>query len=267
MLGSVLRGHKHQHARPVVLLDQMAQQLGAAARIHRNGALFDGGLVAQGVRHLYPHGVLKKAIGQRLHCSGKGGREKQVLPPGGQQRQHALQFVGKAQVQQPVGFVQHQVRHGRQAQRVVVHQVQQAPRRGHHNVGTAAQAQHLRVDGYAAKHDGDLERLLQVLRQAAQHFSHLRCQFAGGHQHQGTHPARAAGCAELQLLQQGQCKCRRLARARLCCTQQIYPLQDGRNRARLNGRGRHKARLGGSVDKGGGETEGSKRHGKALERR
>jgi len=102
------------------------------------------------------------------------------LPPGGQQRQHALQFVGKAQVQQPVGFVQHQVRHGRQAQRVVVHQVQQAPRRGHHNVGTAAQAQHLRVDGYAAKHDGDLERLLQVLRQAAQHFAHLRGQFTVG---------------------------------------------------------------------------------------
>ena len=38
----------------------------------------------------------------------------------------------------------------------------------------------------------------------------------------------------------------------------------GRNRARLNGRGRHKARLGGSVDKGGGQTEGGKRHGKAL---
>ena len=245
----------------------MAQQLGAAARIHRNGALFDGRLVARGVRHLYPHGVLKKAIGQRLHGSGKGGREEQVLPPGRQQRQHALQFFGKAQVQQPVGFVQHQVRHGRQAQRVVVHQVQQAPRRGHHNVGTAAQAQHLRVDGYAAKHDGDLERLLQVLRQAAQHFAHLRGQFTRRYQHQGTHPARPAGGAELQLLQQGQCEGRRFARPRLRRTQQVYPLQDGRNGARLNGRGRHKARLGGSVDKGGGETEGSKRHGKALERR
>ena len=67
--------------------------------------------------------------------------------------------------------------------------------------------------------------------------------------------------------QQGQCEGRRFARPRLRRTQQVYTLQDGRNGARLNGRGRHKARLGGSVDKGGGETEGSKRHGKALERR
>ena len=114
---------------------------------------------------------------------------------------------------------------------------------------------------------GDLERLLQVLRQAAQHFAHLRGQFTRRYQHQSPHPARPAGGAELQLLQQGQCEGRRFARPRLRRTQQVYPLQDGRNGARLNGRGRHKARLGGGVDEGGGETEGFKRHEKALERR
>jgi membrane peptidoglycan carboxypeptidase len=48
--------------------------------------------------------------------------------------------------------------HGAQLERVVRHQVQQAPGRGHHHVGAAAQAHHLRVDRHAAKHHGHLGR-------------------------------------------------------------------------------------------------------------
>ncbi|MNV39641.1 hypothetical protein D3C71_1312270 [compost metagenome] len=42
MFGCVLRGHEHQHPRPAVFLDQVAQQLGAACCIYGNGALLNG---------------------------------------------------------------------------------------------------------------------------------------------------------------------------------------------------------------------------------
>ncbi|MNV39642.1 hypothetical protein D3C71_1312280 [compost metagenome] len=102
------------------------------------------------------------------------------MPLSGQQRQHTLQFFGKAQVQQAVGFVKYQVSHGGQAQRVVLHQVQQSPWCGHHNVGPAAQAHHLGVDRHTTKNDRHLGGQRQVLCQAAQHFAYLGGQLARG---------------------------------------------------------------------------------------
>ena len=91
-------------------------------------------------RDLDAHRVAQQRLRQRLHRGRKSGREKQVLPLHGQQGQDARQLFGKAQVEQAVGFVEHQRRDTAQAERVVVDQVQQAPRRGHHDVGAAAQA-------------------------------------------------------------------------------------------------------------------------------
>ena len=145
-------------------------------------------------------------------------------------------------VEQAVRLVKHQGAHIIQVHRVVVHQIEQAPGRGHHDVRAAAQAQHLRVDGHAAKDNADLGRRHQATGQALEHITHLHREFAGGHQHQGLHaPGAAAGSARgHHQLQERQGKGRRFARARLGPHQQVAALQHSGNRTLLHWRGRHK---------------------------
>ena len=149
---------------------------------------------------------MQQALRQGLHIFSKRCRKQQRLPLGGQQRQHALQFVGKAEVQQAVSLVQDQVLYVLQAQCVVVHQIEQAPRRGHNDVGPAAQAHHLRVDGHTTIDHRHFES--QRITQMREHIAHLHRQLARGHQHQRAHGAAEIGLTRMQhmLLHQGQGK-------------------------------------------------------------
>ena len=254
--------HKHQHPAPLVLLNQVAQQLRAPAGVHRKSLLHD---VALRLRlHLNAHRVHQQRVGQGLHGGGKGGREKQVLALLGQQCQQAVEFFRETQVQQAVRLVQHQQLDVGQGERVAVNQVQQAPGRGHHNVGAAAQAHHLRVDGHAAENDGDLQGLALGLGQGANGLTHLRRQLTRRHQHQGLRSARAHQRALLQPLQQGQRKRGRFARTGLGGAQHIAPLQRRGNGSQLNGRGRRPGFGGNGTQQGGRQTQGRKWHEKRL---
>ena len=207
-------------------------------------------------------GLVQQAGGQRLHRVGEGGREQQILAARRQQRQHAAQLVGKTQVKQAVGFVQHQHGHMRQPQRVVVYQVQQATRGGDHDVGTTTQRHHLGVDRNTPKHHGGFHRHTDVLRQAADGFTNLGGQLAGGGQHQRTHTARRLGRCGGQQLQQGQHKSRRFARAGLGRAQHVCAAQDHGNRRSLDRRGGGVTLAGGGADKGRGQAQLGKWHGK-----
>lgn len=162
-------------------MTSLAQQLGAAVAVHGNGALADvlwagrmlGGLV--GI-DLHANGVVQQTGRQRFHVLREGGREQQGLALRGQQGQHAVEFFGKALVQQAVGFVQHQMLHGIQAHGVVLHQIQQAARRGDQKVGAAAQLHHLRVDGDTAIDHAAAWLLTQLARDVAQAFVNLQGQ-------------------------------------------------------------------------------------------
>ena len=79
-----------------------------------------------------------------------------------QQGIDARQLLAKALIEQPIGFVKHQGPYISQLQCGVVHQVEQAPGRGDHDVGAPAQTHHLWVDGYASKHHADFGRRAQV---------------------------------------------------------------------------------------------------------
>ena len=96
VFGRVLGGDEHQHALPLLLQDQVAQQLRAARHVDRDGALHDVGLVLRFGRHLDAHGLLEQAVGQRLHAVGEGGGEEQVLPLLGQQRQDGVDFLAES---------------------------------------------------------------------------------------------------------------------------------------------------------------------------
>ncbi len=120
--------------------------------------------------------------------------------------QDAAQLIGKAEVEQPVGFVEHQHLHIAQTQRVVFDHVEQSARGGNHQIGAAAQKHQLWVDRDPAVQHGQLERLRQRPGQRAQRLANLHGQLAGGHQHQRADATRHVAALTGQPLQQGQGK-------------------------------------------------------------
>ena len=98
--------------------------------------------------------------------------------------QNSLHLIGKALVEHAIGFVQHQGAHAGQGQCVVGHDIEQAARRGHNDVGAAAQAAQLGLYRHTAKNDAHFDAIGQTLRQAFEYFADLDGQFTGGHQHQ-----------------------------------------------------------------------------------
>ena len=209
--GGVLGRYEHQHTLPFFCLHQVAQQLRATAGIDLYGAMRDLQSVFPARLHFDAQRVVQHALRQRLSSRRKSGREKQVLTLRWQQAQNATQLFAKAQIQQAVGLIQHQRAHCGEVQGVVIDQVQQTPRRGHHDVGAAAQVHHLTIDGNAAKDHRHLHPLRQVFGQADQGFANLRRQLACRHQHQRANAARRAGRCLDQLLQHGQRKRGRFA--------------------------------------------------------
>ena len=93
------------------------------------------------------------------------------------------QVVGEAQVQHAVGFVHHQELHLVQLDLQRTLQVQQATRRGHHQVGVL-QLGDLHLVGHAAHHVGNAHAAA-VLDQLNRIVRHLLCQLARGAQDQG----------------------------------------------------------------------------------
>ena len=175
-------GHEHQHPIPPVLRQQMPQQAGAQPGVHGDGAVADGRCRRRIQRERDAKGLAQQGIGQGLHRSGKRGREKQVLAARGQQCRNLRPLRSKAGVQHAVGLVEHQHFNGVDGKCIALQQIQQTPRRCHHQVCTATQSQHLRIHRHPAKHRAhpQVQSLPPGLRQAG----HLHHQLAGGHQHQ-----------------------------------------------------------------------------------
>ena len=262
MLAGVAGRHKHQHPTPAVVLDQVAQQLGAARGIDLDRALLDGCHVFGRAQfgHVNAQGLAQQGLRQRVNGGREGGREQQALARRRQLREQARQLVGKTGVEQAVGLVEHQCGDIAQAQRVALDQVEQPARRGHHHLGAAAQRHHLRVDRDAAVDDQHLDRLGQLPRQRAQRFTDLGRQLARGHQHQRQRAARRGARAALDVLQQRQSKGRGLARAGLRRGQHVAASQQRRDRRGLDRRGLGVAQRGGGAQQRGREAEGVERH-------
>ena len=155
-------GHKDQHALPFVLFVQMPQQLGALRRLYGYGPLHDVGFCLWLRFDFDLYSVVQHGLRQGLHLAGEGGRKKQVLPQNGsvcsgQCSQYPAQLFGKAQIQQAVGFVQHQGLDRGQTERIATQQIQQPARRGHHHFDTPSQKQHLFVDRDTTKQHRHLD--------------------------------------------------------------------------------------------------------------
>ncbi len=274
VLGGVLRGHEHEHALPAVVADQLEQQLRAGRGVDRDGALADvghcggGGLGVRGGLGLGAgqrdaHRFVQQRVGQRQHRPRERGGEQQRLAAGGQHREQTTQLVGEAQVEQPVGLVQHQRLHVAQRHRVLLDEIEQPARRGHHDVGAAAQPHHLRVDGHAAVRDRDLERHREVLRVLAQRFADLRGELARGREHERAHGTRLPGRGHArvgQALQHRPAERLGLAGAGARGPLHVAACERGRNGRGLDGRRADIAALPGGALEGLAEAEGLEAH-------
>jgi len=127
---------------------------------------------------------VQKLTGERLDFRRKGRRKEQALSARRQQREDTVQFFSKTEVEQPVGFIEHQRGNLGQMQRVVIDQVEQASGRGNDDIGTAAQGHHLRIDRHAAKEGDDFRLDAQMLRQAVDRCPDLRSELACRHEDQ-----------------------------------------------------------------------------------
>ncbi len=127
--------------------------------------------------------VVHDAHGQLLNAGCKRGREHHGLAALGGQIVDFGQVVGEAQVQHAVGFVNHQKLHFIEFDLHGALQVQQAARRGHHQVGVL-QLGNLQLVRNAAHHVGNAQAFA-VLDQLDGVVRHLLRQFARGAQHQG----------------------------------------------------------------------------------
>jgi hypothetical protein len=128
--------------------------------------------------------------------------------------------------------------HRIQAHGVVLHQIQQAARRGDQKVGAATQLHHLRVDGDTAIDHAAAWLLTQLACDVAQAFMNLQAS-SRGHQNQGGQRPHKAGVAALLRqpgLQQGQQIGHGLARARGRAGPEIAPGQHGGDGLGLNRR-------------------------------
>ncbi len=127
--------------------------------------------------------IVHHAHGQLLDARRKGGAEHHGLLALGRQLIDLGQVVGETQIQHAIGLVHNQELHLVQLDLLRALQIQQAARRGHHQVGVL-QLGDLHLVGHAAHHVGDAQALA-MLDQVDGVMRHLLRQLARGAQHQG----------------------------------------------------------------------------------
>ena len=260
----MLHAREDQHLVPVVVLDEVDQQVLlhlAADRVH---LLRDqlGGLVA--ARDLDQHRRVQQAIGEGLDLVAEGGREQQALLLLRQHREHLLDVVDEAHVEHAVGFVEHEDLDVREVERALAVVVEQAARRGDEDVDAAAQLVDLRLHADAAEHHHAGE--LGVLAVGAHAFLDLRRELAGRREDEGADRqlGRAASrTARLghQALQHRQHEAGGLAGAGLRAAHDVAAGEHGGDGLRLDRGGRGVARFVHGTQQRLGKAEGVEGHG------
>ena len=258
----MLHAREDQHLVPVVLLDQVDQQVLlhlAADRVH---LLRDqlGGLVA--ARDLDQHRRVQQAVGERLDLVAEGGGEEQALLLLRQHREHLLDVVDEAHVEHAVGFVEDEDLDVREVERALAVVVEQAPRRGDEDVDAAAQLVDLRLHADAAEHHHAGE--LGVLAVGAHAFLDLRGELARRRQDQGADRQLAARVAHRRLghqaMQQRQDEAGGLAGAGLGAAHDVAAGEDGGNGLGLDRGGGVVAGFVNGTQQGLGQAEGIESH-------
>ena len=234
LVGAVLGACEDQHLLCVGALQQVDQQPALFGLLGEMDPLRDG-LDDRGRRRDgHQHGVVQDFGGQLGDVRGHRGREKERLPPCGQQRQDAADVVDEAHVQHAVGLVEDEEADLVQRDMALPDEVQQAARGGDQQVHAPLQRIDLRtlVDASEdhAVADGEVAGVVAAA------FVDLDGQLARRRDDQGADFAAAFGgglCG--QELEDGQRESCGLARPGLCAALQVAAFECGRDGLLLNG--------------------------------
>ena len=257
-VGAVLGAHEDQHLVPVVVVDQLDQQVALLRLVDVVDALGDqvGGGIAR--RHLDQLRVAQQAVGEAADLVGEGGGEEQGLLLLRHQREHFFDVVDEAHVEHAVGFVQHEDLDARQVDGALADVVEQTARRRHQDVDAALQRLDLRADADAAEDQRGFQR--QEMAVGAHAFLDLGGQFARRCQHQNARLAAGGGRLRAEQLQNGQGEAGGLAGAGLGGGHQVAAGKDDGNRLRLDRRRLGIAFFGNGAKNLGAQAEFGKAH-------
>ena len=224
-----------------------------------------------------PGRLAEMRLGHAGDGSGDRGGEEGRLAVQRQGGQDLLQVVGEAHVEHLVGLVEDHDLHLVEADRAAVEVVHAAPGRGHHHVHAARQAVELGGDRLAAVHGHHAHAELAAV--LVHGLGHLHRELAGWREDQRCRPAgpgalardaatvrRSAGLAIRvealgEALEHRKGECRGLAGARGRLGEEVLPLEQGRDRGKLDGGGLLVAERGKRAQEAGVEGEGGEARG------
>ena len=224
---------KHQHLLPVLLADELGEQLALALLLHRIDGVADG--IGGGVLLVDADDLrsVQHQVGQLLHGVGEGGGEQQVLTSLAHSLQDLLHIGTEAHVEDAIRFVQHQGLDTGEAE-VAGGQVLEQPARGrHYDVRPSLEFAGLHI--LFATADQGQHADVQILGEVVDVARHLGGQLAGRGQDQHPGVGRLGrGRVIHQTLQYGQRKGRRLAGSGLGAGQHVAATAYGRDRLLLH---------------------------------
>ena len=192
-VGAVLGAGEHQRAIDLDLLEHHRQQRLLLGLLDESDALLDALGRGRLGGDLHFHRLLDELAGELADRLGHGRREEQRLALGRQLSDDALEGVDEAQVHHLVGLVEHEDLEAHQDRVALVHQVDEAARRGDEDVDALGEIGLVLVDRRAAEDGGDGEA--GALGIVARLVGDLAGQFARRGEHQHAAAARLGALA------------------------------------------------------------------------
>ena len=233
LVGAALRAAEDDRLLRLLALQQFHQQIELPLRIDGEIELLDRldrQVLGREIDHLR---LAHVALGQPLHRRRNRGAQQQRLPRLRAAPQNLLDVRPKADVEHPVGLVEHHDADVAQHQRAAADQVQHPAGRADDDLGPAAKMLDLLADRLAAvdAHDVDLSPGGEFAALVAD----LNGQLAGGHQDQRLRIGQFR--PRLETFENRDAEGGGLARARLRLAHQVDAFQRAGNQPGLDGRG------------------------------
>ena len=258
-VGAALGAREDDDALESRVRQQMAEQRPLGASVHEVDALVDLLDRAALRRDFDLLGILQDFRGELGDVARHGRREQQGLPVLGDRGRNAADVADEAHVEHAIGFVADEEADRSELHVAALDEGEQTAGRGDEDVDAARQGLDLAAIAQTADHGAEAQA--EAATVGVEAAGDLNREFAGRRQHEG---ARALGLGALlrlgKKLQHGQRERRRLAGAGLGDAQHVTALQQGGNRARLDGRRHGVIRCAQRAQQRLGQTEIRKRN-------
>ena len=233
-IGAAARAGEHDDALGALLGEQRLEQGRLEQLRHVDDVLVHGvGRLAL-VRDLDERRIVQQLAHAVLDGRVDGGREQQRLAVRGRGADDLLHGRPKAHVEHAVGLVEHEHLHVAETHRALLHEVDEAARRGDEDVHAVLELADLRGVGKPAHHGEDA--MVRRGRDGRAHLADLLRKLARGRDHE--HERALAALGVLETVERGQREGRGFAGAGFGGGDEVAPLEREGDGLLLDGRGR-----------------------------